>query len=408
MIGTRFRAILGLAATRLRHDRTRTVLAVLGVTLAVLSTTLLGSVGVGVVETGQQKFDSADRDLWISGGPTRIAPGTLGGFQGGIPDAHSIGTNISRLESVSTATPLLFQTVYIGSEPDNLQSIVAVGIPSSGGISITSGSGFADDNSFYNNGQYNGTPSQTLVVGSRLENTQNYSIGDSLHVGGTVLDARQTQYNVTGTSSTFSTFLGTPTVALPLAELQAMTGNQATDRASLITVDVASDASVSVVRERLENTYPQFTIRSNSEQLQTIIGSRIVIVAAGVTLVALAVLSGLVLTTNLLALLVIQEREVLAALQAMGVSRRVATMLIVTQGLCYALLGCMVGIVLTFPLGWALNRVTAELTGFGTLVQISPVVLVAGAGIALIAGVVSTTVAGLRAMAISPLEVLSR
>jgi len=61
MIGSRFRAVLGIAMAQLRHERGRTLLAIVAVALAVLATTILASVGYGVVETGQEKFDTSGR-----------------------------------------------------------------------------------------------------------------------------------------------------------------------------------------------------------------------------------------------------------------------------------------------------------------------------------------------------------
>src|SRR6056297_698072 len=130
----RTRAAVGLATARLRRDRARTVLAVVAVALAVLSVTLLGSLGAGVVETGQQKFDSADRDLWISGGPLRVSPGTVGGFEGGLVDGHETSRELSSSPRIETASPLLFQTVYIGDSPESLRTVVAVGSTSSAGF----------------------------------------------------------------------------------------------------------------------------------------------------------------------------------------------------------------------------------------------------------------------------------
>lgn len=408
MPGTRLRAVIGLAVTRLRNDRTRTVLAVLGITLAVLSTTLLGSLGIGVIETGQQKFDSANRDLWISGGPTRIAPGTVGGFEGGITNAHSVSGEMSRWEEVNTAAPLLFQTVYVGTDPQSLQTVVAVGVPSSGGLSLDSGEGFESDTGVYNGGAYNGTPSNKVVVGTRLQSDLGVEHGDRLYIGGTVVDARQTTYNVTGTSSTFTQFLGTPTVAVPLAELQLMTGTAYNDQASLITIDVADDANTNAVETRVEAEYPQYTVRTNSEQLEAIIAERIIVVGAGIVLVGLAVLAGITLTVNLLALLVMQEQETLAAIRAVGVSRPVVVGLVGLQGICYGILGAGLGLALTYPISMALNRVTESLVGFEGLVQITPTVLAVGAIIALIAGVSSAIVAGWRAAGIEPLDMLER
>lgn len=408
MPGQRLRAVLGLAASRLRHDRTRTMLAVLGVTLAVISTTLLGSLGVGVIDTGQQKFDAADRDLWISGGPTQISPGSLGGFDGGLVNAHEVGENLSQRDTINNAAPLLFQTAYVGTSPESLETVVAVGVTGDGGFNLAAGTGFGSDASFYNNGAYNGTPNQNLVLGTQLKSQVEAGVGDQLHIGGTVVDARQTTYNVTGTTSTFAQFLGTSTVVVPLAELQAMTGKSYTDQASLITVDVADSADVGAVADRLEAEYPQYTIRTNSEQLQAIVAERILIVAAGGVLVALAVLAGIALTVNLLALLVFQEQDALAALRAIGVSRSVVVGLVATQGLCYGILGAVSGILITYPAAAVLNRIARQLVGFEGLVQITPRVLAAGAIIAIIAGLTSAVVAGWRAANVSPLAMLNR
>jgi len=408
MPGHRLRAVLGLAATRLRQDRTRTLLAVLGVTLAVVSTTLLGGLGVGVVNTGQQKFDSADRDLWISGGPTKISPGTVGGFDSGIVDAHTVSRNLSERDTINNAVPMLFQTVYVGSDGGSLETIVAVGTPSSGGFGLAQGKGFESDAAFYSGGAYNGTASHTMVAGTQVQADYDIAVGDKLHVGGTVIDARDTTYTVTGTSSTFSQFLGTPTIALPLAELQSMTANAHTDQASLITVDVTDDANTQAVANQLETEYPQYTIRTNQEQLQAIVAERILVVAAGVVLTALAVLAGIALTVNLLALLVFQEQDALAALRAIGVSRPVVVGLVGTQGLCYGILGAILGVLATLPAAYALNHAARWLVGFNGLVQVTPNVLAAGAGIALIAGLCSALVAGWRAATVSPLAMLER
>lgn len=408
MPGQRLRAICGLAVSRLRHDRTRTMLAVLGVTLAVISTTLLGSLGLGVIDTGQQKFDSADRDLWISGGPTRISPGTLGGFEGGIVNAHTVSQQLSQREDIQNAAPLLFQTVYIGTSPDSLTTIIAVGVPSSGGFQLEDGQGFGSDTKFYNNGGYNGTRSKQLVIGTKLQSERSITIGEQIHIGGTVVDARQTTYNVTGTTATFREFLGTSTVTLPLAELQAMTGKSHTDQASLITIDVADGTDVSKVAADLEEKYPQYTVRTNAEQLQAIVANRILVVAAGGVLVSLAILAGITLTVNLLALLVFQEQEAIAALRAIGTSRTTITGIIVIQGISYGIIGAIVGVLATFPAAIALNYITEELVGFSGLVQVNTLVLIAGVGIAIIAGLSSAIVAGWRAANLSPLEILRR
>jgi len=54
-----YAGLVWIALRQLRSDRMRTVLAVIGVTLAVLSVTLLTGVGAGVISTGNQMFDDS-------------------------------------------------------------------------------------------------------------------------------------------------------------------------------------------------------------------------------------------------------------------------------------------------------------------------------------------------------------
>lgn len=56
MIGSRLRAAITIAVAQLTHDRTRTILSVLGVAIAVLAATLLIATGIGVVQTGQENL----------------------------------------------------------------------------------------------------------------------------------------------------------------------------------------------------------------------------------------------------------------------------------------------------------------------------------------------------------------
>lgn len=125
------------------------------------------------------------------------------------------------------------------------------------------------------------------------------------------MDARETQYTVVGISPTFTQFLGAPTVVLPLAELQTLTQTPHQDRAALVTIDVWDGVAAAAVKQDLQDEYPGYEFRTNEEQLQSVLEEQVVVIAAGVTLVVLAVLTGLALTVNLLLLFVYQQREVI-------------------------------------------------------------------------------------------------
>jgi putative ABC transport system permease protein len=407
-LAVRLRAVGGLTIAQLRYKPGWTLLAIVGIAVAVLSMTLLASVGIGVVDTGQEKFASADRDLWVTGGPVQLAPGRIGGFKNSIHDAHNLSEAISRRDDVQTAVPLSFQTVYASRTPsaEDPQTVVAVGIPSDGGLRIQGGPGFTQPSRHYADGAYDGRMSSEVIIDPRVARSYNVTVNDTLFVGGTVAGMVRNNRTVVGITGTLSRFLGAPTVVLPLAELQTMTGTAHVDSATMLTVSLTEGADSTAVKRELEEAYPSLDVRTNREQLQAVLAQKAVIIASGGVLVVLAVVAGLALVVNLLALLVHQQRHEIAALRALGVSTSTLVAIMASQGLLLSLAGGAIGLGLTPVLATVLNRVAAELVGFEGLVRTPEFVFFVGGAGAIVFGVVSAVVATTRVASIEPLSVL--
>ncbi|MEF8859033.1 MAG: ABC transporter permease [Halolamina sp.] len=402
---TRVRGVVGIALAQLRHDRTRTVLAVLGITLAVLAMTLLGGVGIGVTETGEEKFDASGRDLWVTGGPVRLAPGTVGGFENTVLDAHQLSAAIASREDVNTAAPMAFQTVYVSTDGESWETVVGAGAPARGGsVQVTNGTHFQQGDVHYAGGNYSGPMTHEVLIDERIASLFNVSVGDSLYIGGTIADARRHEFTVVGVSPTFSRFLGTPTVTLHLSELQEVTGTTATDRASLITVDVADGVDSATVATQIERDHPGYDVRTNREQLEATVERQAVILASGGSLVVLAVLAGIALTANLMVSVVYQQRRELAALKALGSRTSTLVGVVVVQALCLGVLGGALGVAATIPAATLLDAVAASLVGFENVVRTPQWVLGAGFAIAVPISLAGAAVAGWQVSKLSPVD----
>ncbi|QLG63864.1 ABC transporter permease [Halorarum salinum] len=381
---SRVRGLVGVAVAVLRHDRGRTALAVAGIAVAVLATTSLASVGVGVVETGTEKFDAADRDLWVTGGPVGLAPGTVGGFENTVTDAHALSRDLERREEVRSAVPMSFQTVYVGTDGSDLETVVGVGVPGGGpSVGVSEGRGFERDDVHYADGGYDGPMTNAVVVDPRTAERFDLEPGDTLHVGGTVAAARSNEFTVVGVSSTFSGYVGTPTVALHLAELQTLTGTAATDRATLVTVRLEEGADPARVEQSLQEEYPEYEFRTNRDQLRATLGREAVVLASGASLVVLAVVAGIALSLNLLLSFCHQQREELRALKALGCSSRTLVGIGVAQALVLGALGGALGLALTYPATVGLEFAVSAAVGYEGLVRTPTSVLAVGAGLSL-------------------------
>lgn len=383
---SRLRAAAGvvwIALRQLRSDRMRTVLAVIGVALAVLSVTLLTGVGAGVVATGNEMFDQSGRDLWVTGGPIEIAPGSVGGFQNPIPNAHPLAENISAHEDVETAVPMAFQMVYVSTDGEEFTTTLGSGAPGGGSsVAIKEGEAFTGPDTHYTGGTYEGNMTHQAIVSPSMAAEFDLEVGDTIYLGGTVANARENEFEVVGISSTYENFLGTGTVTTRLSELQTLTGNAYDDSATLITIRTTPGADREAVRDELAAQHPDYTFRTNQEQLVSLLERQAVVLAAGASLIVLGVVAGGILSLNLLLSLIYVQRQPLAVLRAVGATRRSVVGVAVVQALTISTAGYLLGIGATPLLAMLLDQIALTVTGFEGLVQVPRYAYLAGAGVA--------------------------
>ena len=401
---TIFRASVGLALANLRYDRARTLLAILGIALAVLSTTLLASASLGTLDAGEQKYSATGRDLWITDG-AEFAPGTVGGLTSEIQNSHQIAADLKSQQNVQTAVPMSIKTVYVGngSDSDALQTVVGVGVPGDGlRVRMSDGQYFDGPDTHYANGTYNGSSTNEVIISDRLAHTLNISVGDTLEIGGTVASAHRSNYTVIGTTPAFSGFLGAPSVTLRLSELQETTGTTALDSSTFITVTLINDRRIERTEAQLEERYPEYQIRTNREQLQASIQQHAHVIASGGVLMCLAIGSGIALSLNTLLLFVHQQQRTIAAAFAQGIS---STLVLMTamQGIVLGICGGLVGLAATPFLIRLLNHVVSQYFGISAVLQLEPEILVISLLISLSISLLSAVAAGYQLTSLSPL-----
>lgn len=389
--------LVGIALRQLLSDRFRTAFAVVGVAFAVLSVTLLTGVATGVVETGETLLDESEQDLWVSGGPISIQPGSVGGFQNPMVDAHATADAIAAHDDVRVAAPMAFQAVYVSPDGEEFDTLIGSGVPAGVGLlTLEAGDGFSAGDPHYANGTYDGPMKQEVLVDPETAETYNLDVGDTLHVGGTVGGARRNEFEVVGISPTFRKFVGAPTATVRLSELQTLTGTAYDDRATMISVRLEDGADVAAVKADLEATYPELTVRTNREQFRAILERQTLLVAGGSSLAAVAILAGIVLSLNLFLSLMYQQRELFAVFRAVGGSRGSAVLVAVAQAAGIATLGCALGLALTPPLATAVEWLASTVSGFEGLVVVPTDGYLLGAGVAALFGVVGTLAGVLR------------
>lgn len=133
--------------------------------LAVLAITLLAGAGVGVIDTGEQQLTSADRDLWVTTGETRITTTGGGGFENTLQNSRELSSELEAHEGVRHAIPLAFESVYVGTDPDSdFQTFVGTGTPGGGpAVQVEEGEQFRGD-THYAEGTYEGEMTHEVLI----------------------------------------------------------------------------------------------------------------------------------------------------------------------------------------------------------------------------------------------------
>lgn len=407
----RLRAILGLAIAQLRRSPGRTALTVLAVALAVLSVTLLASLGAGVVETGEDGLENADRDIWLSSGPIDQSAGDA---ENPIVGSHAVAAEVTAHDDVSSAAPIAIHELYVGTEPDELERTSAVGVHEThDGFGFEAGGGFDTgvNHSAENVSELDRPDERTteeIVLDPETADALGVSVGDTVYAGVSRETAGDAEFTVVGIADYYSQFLGTDVQTVPLPDLQAIAGTTGTDRATFVTASVDDGADREAVRDDLDEAFTGYDVRTSDEQVGAMVQDRPLVIASGTTLVGLALVGGIVLTVNLFALVAYQQRDELAALRAMGLSRWLLAATIGVQGLVIGIAGGIVGLVATAPLAAVLNRFAGAVVGFDDLVRTPAEVYLVGFALAVVVGTVVAIVTGWRAGRYARLEHLER
>lgn len=147
--------------------------------------TLLVGVGTGVTDTGEELFEDAERDLWVSGGPIEIAPGAVGGFRNPVTNAHTLAAEIESHEDVRNAAPMGFQVAYVSADGEEFETILGSGVSGGGGsIAIQEGTDFSGPDTHYADGTHDGPMTHEVIVDPETAERFDLEVGDTIHLGG--------------------------------------------------------------------------------------------------------------------------------------------------------------------------------------------------------------------------------
>ena len=342
--------VLRLAWATLTRNRTRTLLAILGV--AVSAAMLLDMV---MLSSGMR---ASFKDLLLSRGFQfrLVLKGTLPfDTDATIADASDITRRLESLADVDAVSPVLGGQLHVDLGD---RAIVAMAL---GGVAAAQGDYEVLD------GRAPSSENE-LVASDAFFTATGKRLGDTLSAGAGYdpqlrLFSGRRVFTLVGRAHFLYLSEGQRAVALPLATLQAMQGERSHDRVSFFMLRARSGANGDSVRDRIAPAVPSLFVVSTEiamrqvderlsyfRQLAFILGS-----------VSLAV--GFLLVTTLVTVSVNERLGEIVVLRALGVARIRIVQQIVLEGSAIMIAGAIAGLGLGLLTARYLNSILASFPG---------------------------------------------
>jgi len=350
---------LTLALASLLRHRARTTLAVLGV--AVSAALLLDMV---MLATGMR--ESFRELLLTSGFQLRVTPkGTLPfdteatiDHAGDVLAALRADARIDRVSAIAGGQLHVLATPqrHAANEGAPLTTTFALGVDPAvqGDYELQRGADI--------------TAPDRLVASETFLRVANVRVGDTLDVAAS-FDPQLRTYGgrrrlvVSGVARFLFAPAADPVVAVPLAELQAMRGDEGRDRVSAFMARVRDDAAVEPVRRDIERTIPRVTAVSTTTALVQVERRLSYFRQLAFILGAVSLAIGFLLVATLVTVSVNERVGEIAVLRAVGVSRRHVVEQIVAEGLALSVTGAALGLALGVVTARYLNTILSDFPG---------------------------------------------
>jgi putative ABC transport system permease protein len=336
-------------ATLTRH-RSRTLLAILGV--AVSAAMLLDMV---MLSSGMR---ASFRELLMTRGfQLRISPkGTLPfDTDATIPDAARIVRTLEAVPGVEAVSPVLGGQLHVETG-DRSVTATTLGVEPrvQGDYEITAGREASAPTDLVASSDFLG------AIGARLGDTVVAAAGYDAQLRSFTGQRRMA---IVGVAHFFYLAAGQRAVAIPIQTLQAMRGESASDRVSLMMIRAADSVDVDSTLARIQRALPQVSVTSIESAMRQVDERLSYFRQLAFILGAVSLAVGFLLVTTLVTVSVNERLGEIIVMRAIGVAKGRIVQQIVLEGIAIMVLGALAGLGLGLVTARYLNSILASFPG---------------------------------------------
>ena len=379
VIGLGVRRVIG----RLRGAAPgRMSVCIAGVAVAVALLVVVTGLSLGLA--GSTTVESDDIDYWIVPDESGSGSVPLEAEGARLSEVHSVTAELAADERIEYASPVVLQPVGIENpSTGEREYVIAVGViptDDTRRVADFEVSQLDAAYTYHADGSYDGEWSGEFIASPTVAERVSLEPGDSAAFHN---DDRPLTLVSINDKEMAAGFGEVPAIAMPLAELQSVTGLDAADEADQILISTTDPS----VQSDLEAVYPGTDVVSRSglagvdatpTNLPLAMAIAATVVAGGIGIAFVATMMGLELTAG---------RRELAVLSAVGFPRRSQALVIASETVTVAVLGGIFGVILGTAGTFAVNAGIASAIGIPSLAVVTPAVIAYGLAAAIAVGV---------------------
>lgn len=307
------------------RNKTRAILAIIGISIGIATIVALGMVTSGLQNSTQATLKAGSAEVTV----TKIGSGTFGST-GGTMDENLV-TDLKNITGVKDTAGVLRVTVNISTSSNvgTMGGFSVYGIDSNklSLVGITSING-----TIFSNGSSN-----EIILGKTASENLNKTIGSTIDIYGS-------EFKVTGIYETGNFMLDMGSF-VPLSTLQNLTSN--VDKVSMIEVKVKENVNSTEVSQAILNTYPNdLSATTAADQASRINESLGMIDTASWAISLLAIIIGGVGVINTMIMSVFERTREIGVLKAVGWKDRRILGMILGESIILTLVAAVVGVIL--------------------------------------------------------------
>jgi putative ABC transport system permease protein len=322
-------SFLSLVVKNPFRNKTRSALAIVGISIGIIVIVALGMVTGGLENSTQSTLKAGAAEITV------IQTGSSSFGSGGSLN-ESLATSLLNISGVKNTAGILRATntsTTVASTTSNSSSSFGP----EGGVSVTG----IDANKLsligidsVNGTSFTNTSTDQVIIGTTIAQSLNKTVGDTIDLYGK-------NFTITGTYETGS-FITDAGIMMPLSTLQNLTSNQ--NKVSDILVKVTDNANVTTVSQSIENTYPnQLSTTTAADQANRINQGLSFINTASWAISLLAIFIGAVGVINTMIMSVYERTREIGVLKAVGWRDRRILGMILGESIVLTLLAFVIG-----------------------------------------------------------------